>query len=717
MKRFRLGTKFLTTVSMLLLLPMTILAANKQDNRPAVTTAAIPTNYKEICNALPSQNLQHPYLVFDEAGKNAILDNIKKDEHAATVYQMLVLEGERYLRVDNAPEPAMNDIRARFTGKDDHAAYQNYYQYGSIICALLYQFTGDTVYAQRSYELASKLCAMDTWRLSAHCFETLYERVWPYGAKDDQVVFPFDIWVGDAAADLALTYDWIYPALNKAQRDRLRNGLLEQAILRVRNNYEYAWWASAYKCNWSGICYNGLGLAALTLLNEDPQLTDVVIRSVEGIGGMLSNITPEGGWQEGRHYAVYGLSQAMIFMDAMKRLTDGKINMFEIEGVKKAPADFALFGMTGNFNDGGVRDKGIGGPIGSPAMYGKLAAETGDGVAMYYIDTFLGDYKQRAFGGVRNNAINTIWDLIWPIPTNIPAAKPADASKYFPGIEWAFMRKDFGDEYLQVATKCGKHDDPHHGHLDAGTFNLTWKGESVIGEFSQEFYDMFISDDGRWDYLNIRSLGHNVVLVNGEEQIIAKRKNQPWKEGIGGEITKFESLPTYAYTQMDATKTYPGVELKGWKRTLILDKENNIVLVLDKIKSAKDAQIDLLFHSNINMTVAPDGSYAALDGERAHMEMRAMCSAPLTISKQNQFYYRIVEKAPYSWIPCLYTTVKAPSETTVIGTVFYPTELKDQAAGANQFTLDESGKNPILRYTVGDKNYAYEISDSGVKAL
>ena len=130
---------------------------------------------------------------------------------------------------------------------------------------------------------------------------------------------------------------------------------------------------------------------------------------------------------------------------------------------------------------------------------------------------------------------------------------------------------------------------------------------------------MFIFDDGRWDYLNIRSLGHNVVLVNGEEQIIAKRKNQPWKEGIGGEITKFESLPTYAYTQMDATKTYPGVELKGWKRTLILDKENNIVLVLDKIKSAKDAQIDLLFHSNINMAVAPDGIYASLDGEKAHM--------------------------------------------------------------------------------------------------
>ena len=66
MKRFSLGTKFLTGVSMLFLLPMTLSAA-KQDNRPAVTTAAIPTNYKEICNALPSQKLQHPYLVFDES--------------------------------------------------------------------------------------------------------------------------------------------------------------------------------------------------------------------------------------------------------------------------------------------------------------------------------------------------------------------------------------------------------------------------------------------------------------------------------------------------------------------------------------------------------------------------------------------------------------------------------------------------------------------------
>ena len=189
-------------------------------------------------------------------------------------------------------------------------------------------------------------------------------------------------------------------------------------------------------------------MAALTLLNEDPQLTDVVIRSIEGIGGMVSNITHEGGWQEGRHYSVYGLCQSMMFMDAIKRLSDGKINMFLIDGVKNAPADFALFGMTGNFNDGTFRDKGIGGPIGSPGMYGKLAAETGNTNAMFYIKTFL-NRPNALFGGIRNNATNTIWDLIWPMPTDIPATKPADASKHFPEIDWA----EFGNRFLTQKLK------------------------------------------------------------------------------------------------------------------------------------------------------------------------------------------------------------------------------------------------------------------------
>ena len=65
----------------------------------------------------------------------------------------------------------------------------------------------------------------------------------------------------------------------------------------------------------------------------------------------------------------------------------------------------------------------------------------------------------------------------------------------------------------------------------------------------------------------------------------------------------------------------PGEHLKGWKRTLILDKENNIVLVLDKIQSAKGAQIDLLLHPNVEAsTCRPTGAYAALNGDSTRQD-------------------------------------------------------------------------------------------------
>ena len=79
---------------------------------------------------------------------------------------------------------------------------------------------------------------------------------------------------GDTAALLAVTYDWLYPALTKAQRDRIRGALLSNAVLLVRGNYDYHWWANAYRCNWCGICFGGFGVACLALLTENPELVD-----------------------------------------------------------------------------------------------------------------------------------------------------------------------------------------------------------------------------------------------------------------------------------------------------------------------------------------------------------------------------------------------------------------------------------------------------------
>mgnify|MGYP000096829677 CR=1 FL=1 len=49
-------------------------------------------------------------------------------------------------------------------------------------------------------------------------FSTIYDRVWPWGAKDDQCVFGYCEVTHNYAFGMAAVYDWLYPALTKRER-------------------------------------------------------------------------------------------------------------------------------------------------------------------------------------------------------------------------------------------------------------------------------------------------------------------------------------------------------------------------------------------------------------------------------------------------------------------------------------------------------------------
>jgi hypothetical protein len=669
------------------MIPATLLA------RQGRSAADYLTISREILNSKP----EHPYLLFDNRSKQALLERTRNDPEYAQIMDLLLQQGRRIMLNTTEPQKVFNDPASRYYQLPSWESYVGFYLSGAQLLAFLYQMTDDEAYAQKAFHYADKLCELEGWAAGAHRFDIIYPRVWPYGAKDDQVVFTFDIATGDCALGLALVYDWIYPVMNKAQRDRIRGGLLENAILCVRGNWEYHWWASAEKCNWSAICHGGVGLAALSLLTEDPHLTDVVARSCEGFEKMLSNYGNDNGWAEGRSYSFYGIRDAIAFPDAIKRLTGGKVNLFDTPGWKH-PADFALFGLTGAFNDGAA-----GGPIGYSYTYNKLIEESRDETAMYYLQTYLSGERR---------SLN-FWELIWPRPTDVKAVKPAVASKHFPSIDWAFMRRDFG-KGVQVALKCAPADDPHHGHLDAGSFILAADEDVIVGEVEQRFYDQFFFNDVRFDYLYVRSLGHNVVHVNEEEQFIAKRKDQPRLKDVGGRIDRFETSPDFDYTIMDASKAYPGEHLKRWKRTIALDKVNDIVLILDRVSCAKGDKIDVLFHPVADATVNDDRktvTFASSAAPPGGIEMQPLVNTPFRLTRQTQYTVRVVKDNPLQAIPCLYLTLQAPSSGTVVGTAFYPGTLLNGL----DLSLDESGKDPVIRYTVRGKKYVYEFKENEVK--
>jgi len=397
-------------------------------------TLSAQVNKDDIDKAIDIKSLQHPYLYFTDEEKPALLDRIENDPECNDIFRRLQAEAKMWLfmPVDRNIPIQGKHTRAGWSEHDRDHKYASYYRLNennAFDLAFLYQMTGEQKYADKAFEFADAFCDLTTWTQRAHEFPIIYSRIMPWNVPDDQVNFNFDHMNGDAGRMMAAVYDWLYPALNQAQRDRIRGALLEKVVTRVRGDYEFQWWATAYRCNWCGVCNSGIGLTGLTLLTENPQLTDIVAESYNRINNMLSELGVDGGWQEGGGYWNYGVHTSTFFADALKRLTKSKYNLFENERLKNNPVNFPIYiSLPGrgslNFEDSGGRRY-----IGSPHLINKLAAETNSQEAAWYRDELLGQGRD-------------IFDIIWP-RTALEPSPPKSPSIHFRTIDWWVMRSDF----------------------------------------------------------------------------------------------------------------------------------------------------------------------------------------------------------------------------------------------------------------------------------
>lgn len=663
----------------------------------------------DIDKAIDISVLKHPYLYFSEADKPEMLNRIKTDKESNDIFERLKAECNMYLYkpVDrNIPVQGKN-TRAGWSEYDNDGKYAKYYsttQSNAFKLAFLYQLTGEQKYADKAFEFADAFCDLTTWTQRAHEFPIIYSRIMPWNVSDDQINFNFDHFNGDAGRVMAAVYDWLYPALNSAQRDRIRGALLEKVVTRVRGDYEFHWWATAYRCNWCGVCNSGIGLTGLTLLTENPQLTDIVAESFNRINSMFNELGVSGGWQEGGGYWNYGVHTSTFFADALKRITNGKYNLFENERLKNNPATFPLYiSLPGN-KSLNFEDSGGGGYVGSPHLINKLATETNNKQAAWYSTELLGTGTD-------------IFDIIWPAADIKPEA-PKTPSLHFKTINWWVMRSDFTTPgNVVVAGKAGKNDDPHHGHLDIGHFVVYWQNEYFIRDIGKEGgYDEKYFDDMRWDYPQASSIGHNVVLVNGEKQVSGKMRKQPWNFEIGGTVDEFSTTEKRDYVLMNPTKAYPNKELKEWKRHIVLEKPG-VTIVLDEISAKPGSEIEVRFHPGVDSNVNND--LVLLEGEKGKMALIPVSVEKNTIEQGKHASQFINANNEFFWVDYFDTTIKSVQEKTVVATLILPVENLQEAQNiskSKQLKRDKSG-NFALSFSKNKKTFGFEFENKNGSLL
>ena len=647
----------------------------------------------DLSSTIDIEKLEHPYILFDANGKTQLIQEINEDEELKKIFDEQLSQANQDLKQKVDQDLFLYVNGANPKNRKVVGTIESYTEIATRL-AFLYQLTGNEAYAHKAYEFASVACSRATWIHPAHEFDIIYPRVWPWNTDDDQVVFSYDLHSASTATELSLIYDWLYPVLDKTQRDRIRGALLENAVLPVRGNYEYFWWASAYRCNWSAICHSGVGIAGLTLLKEDPHLLDVVAEAYNGIDNTFSEYGIDGGWSEGRGYWRKALLESSMFVNGLKNISSGKYNLYTNSRIKSNPMDFPLYTMYANFEDGSK------GPVGNIWFTNMLVNETQNPTAAYYLERIMEPLNRES----------TFWELIFQKPDVTPL-EPEQKSKHFRTIGWAVMQSDFSsDTSMSIACKAGSNEDPHHGHLDVGTFIVSYKDHNFISDPRRGQYSTAYFGAQRWDFTNANTRGHNVIRVNGEEQLSAKLKDEPWIEGVGGQITEFESTETFDRVSMDLSQAYPGKELKFWQRHIILEKPK-VAVIVDKVEAEQGAEIQSRIH--------PDGSYDLADNyftiehDNNALAVFPFGTSPFEIVSGKDVSLPNEKSAGQQWLPYIDVLVKTSSDSHILGMVIIPLEQNYKLSETLESIKFESNSNgiPQLSFKAGEKHYQYRFEN------
>jgi len=241
------------------------------------------------------------------------------------------------------------------------------------------------------------------------------------------------------------------------------------------------------------------------------------------------------------------------------------------------------------------------------------------------------------------------------------------------------MRTDFLDpDHVTVACKAGNNDDPHHGHLDAGQFMVYWQNKYFIKDLGNIAYDEQYFTKDRWAYPNASSYGHNLIFVNGETQKSAKYKDSPWEEGVGGKILEFRTSLKRDYTLMDPTKAYPGEHLQKWRRHIVLEKPD-VILVLDEVSCSAGSEIEARFFPGVKIMESYE-KYTLLTDEVNHsMAVFPVCREKITIDNAKLPFLPVKKEAVTEWIPYFNSKVKAIDSTTILVTLIVPVKDRGEA--------------------------------------
>jgi len=515
---------------------------------------------------------EHPRLMLDKKQ----LDVIKSDnsDHVQKWKTIVINQADEYLKKEPPVYEKADGLRILTISRDvlERALY----------LSMAYHISNDAKYKNNLWNVLYAAGTFKDWNDRSHFLDT-----------------------AEMTAAFAIGYDWLYDAWDEEERQFLKLAMVEKGLkpgaeclngVRAKSSSTSSTsWPVMKGSNWTVVCGGGLSMAALAIMEDEPELSSFIVsQSLRALENLLPYFAPDGGWEEGPGYWHYTVKYLTFFMKSLETAVGTNYGYTSVNGVSKTayfPSYISSFNGPFNYGDSSSV------LINSPEIF-------------YYADVLSDDNlaKVRLEQMEMYNWNGTVYDLMYFNPAKVSAETDLSLDAKISNVELASFRSSWTDKNALFAAIRGGWNNNGHGNLDSGAFVLDALGERWALDLGSEDYNLpnyWKVYGGRCDYYRIRAEGHNTVVVNPiseYDQIIDSF----------APVEVFESKEKGGYAVVDMKPALGEENVSSAIRGLKMNENRTSIVLQDEITFRKPSQFYWFMHTRADVQVSEDGKSAQL---------------------------------------------------------------------------------------------------------
>ena len=511
---------------------------------------------------------EHPRVLATEADFTRLKTQIKTDVTSSNWHASLVNQANRMLQQPPSKYEIPDGLRLLDTSRRVVQRVQT--------LALLFRLDRDPRYLDRAWKELEAAANFRDWN-PRHFLDT-----------------------AEMTHAFALGYDWLYDQWTEEQRKTLSTAMLEKGLKPALQIHREGKGWSRVRHNWNQVCNGGIGLGALALADEEPQLAGEFLHdALQSLQLAMTEFAPDGAWAEGPGYWQYATTY----------------NIAILAGLQTAlGTDFGL-GKIAGFAEAGLFPIYATGPVGQTFNYADASSGTIRAPHLFWMAR---EFQRPVYAGYQfARAAGQPLDLLWFNPSAPRAgldSLPLD--KYFRHAEVALLRSSWDDRNgLFAGLKAGDNK-ANHSHLDLGTFVLDALGTRWAVDLGGDNYNYpGYFGKQRWSYYRLRAEGHNTLVINPGDAPDQDPKAE-------GKILRFQSKTNLSFAIADLGAAYAGKAKTVQRGLALLDRQR--FLVQDEIQATEPAEVWWFLHTPAQVEISADKLTAVLSQGEKRLQARLL---------------------------------------------------------------------------------------------